>query len=95
MNKHPRAVAAFFGAVFGGCYYVMLDTEMPPIRLSLILQTVRPRVIICDERTESAARAVCGVDTNVVLYSEASSTPVDDAALMILGAARLMWTRFI
>lgn len=81
MNKHPRAVAAFFGAVFGGCYYVPLDTEMPPVRLSVILQTVRPRVIICDEKTEDAARAVCDADTNVVLYSEASSTPIDDSAL--------------
>ena len=78
MNKHPRAVAAFFGAVFGGCYYVPLDTEMPPVRLSVILQTVRPRVLICDEKTEDAARAVCDADTNVVLYSEESSTPIDD-----------------
>ena len=29
MEKHPRSVAAFFGVVYAGCFYVPLDMQMP------------------------------------------------------------------
>jgi len=33
MKKSPMAVVAFFGAVYGGDFYVPLDEEMPQYRL--------------------------------------------------------------
>ena len=32
MKKHPNAISAFFGCVYGGCYYVPIDEEMPKFR---------------------------------------------------------------
>ena len=52
MKKSPEAVAAFFGTVYGGCYYVPFDEEMPKYRVSLILETLKPRAILCDQYTE-------------------------------------------
>src|SRR5690554_6714016 len=52
MEKTPKAIAAFFGVVYGGCFYVPLDQEMPRFRIELILQSLNPKAIICDDRTK-------------------------------------------
>ena len=52
MKKSPEAVAAFYGAVYGRCFYVPFDEEMPEYRVSLILETLKPRLMICDAYTE-------------------------------------------
>ena len=51
MQKQPRTLAAFFGAVYGGNYYVPLDEEMPRHRIELIFQTLQPGALICDGTT--------------------------------------------
>ena len=51
MKKTPAAVAAFFGAVYGGDFYVPLDDEMPRYRMELIFETLQARAVICDEKT--------------------------------------------
>lgn len=53
MKKSPQTVAAFFGAIYAGCFYIPIDEEMPRARLELILQNVNPRGLICDESTKS------------------------------------------
>ena len=50
MNKHPREIAAFYGTVYAGCFYVPLDPEMPEGRMELILQSVGARAMIVDEK---------------------------------------------
>ena len=49
MEKSPAAIAASFGAVYAGCYYVVIDNEMPKHRIELILENLKPKVIITDE----------------------------------------------
>jgi len=51
MEKSPSMIAAFLGVANAGCYYVPLDAEIPAFRIKLILETVRPAMIICDENT--------------------------------------------
>ena len=29
MRKHPKCIPGFFGCVYGGCFYVPIDEEMP------------------------------------------------------------------
>lgn len=52
MRKHPKTLTAFLGTIYGGCYYVPLDDEMPRHRVDLILKTLQPKALICDEVTE-------------------------------------------
>ena len=80
MKKHPNAVSAFFGCVYGGCYYVPIDEEMPKFRTELILQTLKPRVMICDEETAELSRGM-DYDGEVILYDEAIKTAIDDQRL--------------
>ena len=49
MGRHPRAIVAFFGVVYGGNFYVPIDKEMPRFRIEQILKKINPKAIICDE----------------------------------------------
>ena len=81
MRRSPDEVAAFLGAIAGGCFYVPVDEEMPSGRIQLILDNVKPPLVICDESTEDAARTFRLEGGEVVRYSEILRTPADEAAL--------------
>lgn len=80
MNKHPKMVAAFLGTIAGGNYYVPIDAEMPEIRIRLILQNVKAKVMICDEETAQIAKKF---DFNgmIVIYDQICYTDIDETAL--------------
>ena len=50
MDKHPRALASFFGAIYAGCFYVCLDEKMPEARMRTIIDSVSPRFLISDKK---------------------------------------------
>ena len=81
MRKAPREVAAFFGVVAGGDFYVPLDEEMPAGRIQLILDNVRPPLIICDRETEEIARTFCNDDGEIAVFDEMARCDIDDEAL--------------
>ncbi len=58
MNKHPSAIAAFMGAIYAGCFYVCLDSEMPARRAELIFESIKPRVVIYDAKNAKRAEAL-------------------------------------
>ena len=80
MNKHPKTIVAFFGAIAGGNFYVPIDEEMPRVRIDLILDNLKPRAIICDDKTQEIAQTF-NFEGEIYLYDEISKTPVDDACL--------------
>ncbi|MBQ7288843.1 MAG: amino acid adenylation domain-containing protein [Clostridia bacterium] len=88
MKKHPDTVIAFFGAVYGGNYYVPLDEEMPQHRIELILNTLQPKAMICDADTAAAAQKL-PFSGKLYLYDEISRSPVDDAALQAVRKRQL------
>ena len=55
MEKGPDAIAATFGVIYAGNYYVVIDEEMPAFRIELILKTLEADCMICDETTEQLA----------------------------------------
>ena len=46
MEKNADAVAAFFGVQWAGCFYSVLNTELPGPRLRQIVQQLEPPVIV-------------------------------------------------
>ncbi|MCL1914865.1 MAG: amino acid adenylation domain-containing protein [Eubacteriaceae bacterium] len=79
MNKSPQMIAAFFGVLYSGCYYVPIDEEMPQHRIKLVLDVLKPRFMICDEVTMQLAEGVSGCE--ISLYSEVSNFKADESAL--------------
>ena len=53
MDKGCKALAVFMGAVYAGCFYVMLDPSQPPARLDTIIKTLEPDVMIVDEKSRA------------------------------------------
>ncbi len=88
MRKQPATLAAFFGAIYAGCYYVPLDDEMPRHRIELIFKTLEPGALICDETTESLA-AELNYQGQVYRYDTLCDREIDDAALASIRAQQL------
>ena len=51
MEKRAYNIPAFLGAVYAGCFYVPIDSQMPTERINLILDTLKPSIIIYDDVT--------------------------------------------
>jgi len=83
MQKKPAMIAAFLGVVYGGNYYIPLDAEIPAFRIKMILQTVKPPLIICDETT-SALVSEWGLEYPTVLFEETCCQSIDDSALAVI-----------
>lgn len=74
MEKKPVTLAAFFGTVYSGNYYVPIDSEMPKSRIDLIFQSLNPELVIVDEKTEKIAQSFCDTE-KVQLFSSLVTTP--------------------
>ncbi|MFI3213051.1 MAG: amino acid adenylation domain-containing protein [Eubacteriales bacterium] len=82
MNKSPQEIAAFFGVIAGGCFYVPIDEEMPSGRIQMILDNVQSPLIICDDKTEKIAGNFLVEDCEIRKYDELIQTEGDDRALV-------------
>jgi len=80
MNKHPREIAAFYGTVYAGCFYVPLDPEMPEGRMELILQSVGARAMIVDAKGARIAQKL-NFNGTVLPYETLVGEKEDDFAL--------------
>lgn len=81
MEKSPEEVSAFFGIIRAGSYYVPIDSEMPAVRIHLILENVKSPLLICDDSTFEKA-AELGFTGKTVKYSDIlSSSEIDENAL--------------
>ena len=70
MEKHPCEVAAFYGTVYAGCYYVPLDPAMPPLRMQSILESTGARVLIIDEKSKKKATALQTDGLEIIGYED-------------------------
>lgn len=80
MDKHPKTIAAFFGVITGGNYYVPIDVDMPEMRIRLILENVRPQIMICDAATIKTAERF-EYHGRTALYDDICHTEVNEEAL--------------
>lgn len=80
MDKSPRTIAAFFAVIYAGCCYVPLEKGMPLHRLRMILQSLQPQAIICDDASAPVANDL-GWDDKVVDSNELFAAEIDDEAL--------------
>ncbi len=79
MQRAPREIAAFFGVITGGDFYVPVDEEMPAGRIQLILDNVKSPLVICDETTAEKAKAFDLKGGEIVLYDDMIG--IEDEAL--------------
>lgn len=80
MKKSPKEIAAFFGCIAAGCFYVPIDSEMPQTRISLIIDNCKPRVLICDEAMKKEAVKL-GFTGKTLVYEDICDVTEDTEAL--------------
>ncbi|MBO6046221.1 MAG: amino acid adenylation domain-containing protein [Erysipelotrichaceae bacterium] len=80
MQKHPKAIAAFFGVVYSGNFYVPIDEEMPKYRVELIFETLQPKYIIVDEVTIKHIETL-DYQGEVRLFDDLIDTKIDENIL--------------
>ena len=80
MEKSPEQIAAFFGVVAAGCFYVPIDDEMPASRIDLIIKNCNPRVMIYDEGTADKAKDL-SFEGEMIPYGTIWETRTDNEAL--------------
>ena len=85
LEKNADAVAAFFGIQWAGCFYSVLNTELPGPRLNQIAAQLGPAVIVtCRELLAQAEEIFPG--QRLVCLEELAEIPEDDAALAAIQA---------
>lgn len=52
MEKRAYNIIGFLGAVYAGCFYVPIDSQMPVDRIELIFKTLDCRMVLYDDITE-------------------------------------------
>ena len=80
MKKCPQTIAAFFGVIYAGCYYVPIDEEMPRRRMQLILENTDANYLIYDESTKDKIAAL-GFEGTALPYETCSKTEMDEEVL--------------
>ncbi|WP_209451706.1 amino acid adenylation domain-containing protein [Lactimicrobium massiliense] len=88
MEKSADTIAAFFGVIRSGCFYVPIDAEMPASRIELIIQNCHPRAMIYDEDTKDSADRL-PFEGKRYSFSKLKNTIVDAEALKAIEAHAL------
>ena len=87
-NKEPIAIIAersvccleiMFGVLAGGCFYTVIDSEMPTDRIRAIFNTLKPSAVIATDGCAEKAADVGGI--RVIEYGAAASCRADKERL--------------
>lgn len=88
MDKCADAIAAFFGIVSAGCFYSVLNPELPPQRLGQIKAVLEPVCIVTTGELEAAAREIFA-GAGIVTLEALLETDPDDTLMAKRRAAAI------
>ena len=80
MEKGINALETFFGIVYAGCFYVLLNPELPQTRLEKILEILDAKVLITDEQHEATAKEIAG-NREILKIEKLQETEIDEVKL--------------
>lgn len=78
MDKNVESLTAFFGVVYSGNFYVVIDSFMPNERIQSIFETLKPAAFICQKEYEDKARSL---HQHIFIYEDIVQTEVDELKL--------------
>ena len=93
MQKHPHMIAAFWGVVYSGCFYVPIDEEMPKFRIETSTRLNRALSAMGAKRVFTGAAELGGIsDANIAVdevkqkcYVEVNEEGSEAAAVTSIG----------
>ena len=79
MEKSVETLKLFFGAVYAGCFYVLVNPEFPAPRVEAILETLETRRLVTTRSFAEKLPSLDGLD--VLLLEDLLETPENAAVL--------------
>lgn len=83
MDKSADNIAAFMGILYSGNFYCPIDTEMPIDRVQLIVDTLRPAMILAEEATRDNLGDL-RYDKEIDIYEDAIGVNCNENALLAI-----------
>ena len=82
MEKGINTLTAFFGAIYAGDFYILLNPDLPVSRLKDIFETLEGELIITDRAHSELAKDI--TDKKILLIEEIENTEIDEEALAVI-----------
>lgn len=79
MDKNVESLTAFFGVVYSGNFYVVIDSFMPKDRIEKIFDTLNPIALISDYAHQDMAK---DLHSTVYYYEDLMKVTINNDALM-------------
>ncbi|MBP9989228.1 MAG: AMP-binding protein [Ruminococcus sp.] len=80
INKSVACLEAMFGALYGGCYYTVIDTKMPKERISSLIEKIKPLAVLCSEDTFEEFSSF-DFSLNLLVYENLVKENIDEEKL--------------
>jgi amino acid adenylation domain len=80
MDNCACSLVAFFGVVYSGNFYVVIDSKMPSDRINVIFNTLSPIAVLTDKKHAEKAEEL-SFNGDVFYYEDASLCDIDEEAL--------------
>lgn len=80
MEKSNKALYSFFGTVYAGGFYILLNPDLPEIRLKKIITITNPKVIVTDENNLSLANII-SKDIEILKIEDIVNTKINETKL--------------
>lgn len=79
MEKGINTLYAFFGAIYAGNFYILLNPDIPISRLKEILETLESEILITDEEHKELAEKI--FDRKILDINNLKNNKIDDEKL--------------
>ena len=80
MEKGKDTLATFFGAVYAGCFYVLLNPDLPKVRLEHIVNVLGAKNIVTDKAHKESALELINED-NIIYIEDLKNTEINEEKL--------------
>lgn len=89
MKRSTELTCAMLSVLYSGNFYVVLDCDSPTERLSKIIETLSPALIIYEEEFKETAFSLCKDNVIKTEFSSAANHTIDENALLKIRAQML------
>ena len=83
MDKGIDTLISFFGVVYSGCYYILVNPELPKERIIQIKEVSQSKIVITDLLNLDLAKD-CFCDLEILQIKKIKETPIDEENLKLI-----------
>ena len=86
MDKGVACLSAFYGVIYSGNFYTVIDVEMPDQRIDKILASFQPAAILTTDEYLERVRDLCNKDTVIIKYEDCMQNAVSEGDIAAVEA---------